>query len=87
MKRKVSGGTRSEEGQKCRDTFVSLKKTCVKLEISFLSYLEDRINKLFEIPRLAQVILTHSTKQPAGSWNAHEIEVSGAPLGVLTSVL
>lgn len=67
VKRKVSGGTRSEEGQKCRDTFVSLKKTCVKLEISFFGYLEDRINKLFEIPRLAQVILTRSTKQPAGS--------------------
>jgi hypothetical protein len=66
VKRKVSGGTRSEEGQKCRDTFVSLKKTCVKLEISFLGYLKDRINKLFEIPRLAQVILTRSTKQPAG---------------------
>jgi hypothetical protein len=29
-----TGGTRSEEGQKCRDTFVSLKKTCVKLEIT-----------------------------------------------------
>lgn len=67
VKRKVSGGTRSAEGQKCRDTFVSLKKTCVKLEISFLGYLEDRINKFFEIPRLAQVILTRSTKQPAGS--------------------
>lgn len=27
-KRKVSGGTRSDEGQRCRDTFISLKKTC-----------------------------------------------------------
>ncbi len=67
VKRKASGGTRSAEGQKCRDTFVSLKKSCVKLEISFLGYLEDRINKFFEIPRLAQVILTRSTKQPVGS--------------------
>jgi len=34
-KRKVSGGTRSDEGRRCRDTFASLKKTCRKLNISF----------------------------------------------------
>lgn len=62
VKRKVSGGTRSEEGQKCRDTFVSLKKTCVKLNISFLRFLEDRICRLFEIPRLRKIILAHSAK-------------------------
>jgi len=63
VKRKISGGTRSEEGQKCRDTFVSIKKTCVKLEICFLRFLEDRIGRLFEIPRLAQIILTRSINQ------------------------
>ncbi|NGX55265.1 MAG: hypothetical protein KR126chlam2_00894, partial [Chlamydiae bacterium] len=68
VKRKVSGGTRTEEGQKCRDTFVSLKKTCVKLGISFLGYLEDRTNKFFEIPRLEQEILILSAKQPARSY-------------------
>lgn len=65
IKRKVSGGTRSEEGQKCRDTFVSLKKTCMKLGISFLGYLEDRIDRVFEIPMLAKVILTRSARQSA----------------------
>jgi len=33
-KRKVSGGTRSDEGRRCCDTFVSLKKTSRKLDIS-----------------------------------------------------
>lgn len=66
VKRKVSGGTRSDEGRKCRDTFISLKKTCSKLGITFLSYLEDRINGFYEIPDLAQVILTRSSKQPSG---------------------
>jgi hypothetical protein len=66
MKRKVSGGTRSNEGLKCRDTFISIKKTCTKLEICFLRFLEDRIGRLFEIPRLAQIILTRSAKQTAG---------------------
>jgi hypothetical protein len=66
VKRKVSGGTRSAEGQRCRDTFVSLKKTCGKLGINFLGYLEDRVNKLFEIPGLEELIRTRSTRQPAG---------------------
>lgn len=61
VKRKVSGGTRSEEGQKCRDTFVSLKKTCGKLGLTFLDYLEDRVNGLFKIPKLAEVIFNRST--------------------------
>ena len=42
-KRKVSGGTRSDEGRRCRDTFASLKKTCRKLEVSFWHYLKDRL--------------------------------------------
>jgi len=62
VKRKVSGGTRSDEGRRCRDTFISLKKTCGKLGITFLSYLEDRINGFSQIPVLAEVILTRSAK-------------------------
>ncbi len=42
-KRKVSGGTRSDEGRRCRDTFASLKNTCRKLDISFWYYLADRL--------------------------------------------
>ena len=64
IKRKVSGGTRSAEGQQCRDTFVSLKKTCSKLGINFLGYLEDRVRNLFEIPRLEELIHIRSTRQP-----------------------
>ncbi len=67
VKRKVSGGTRSEEGQKCRDTFVSIKKTCGKLGLTFLGYLEDRISGLNEIPRLAQIIFARSASHPVKS--------------------
>jgi len=42
-KKKVSGGTRSAEGRRCRDTFASLKKTCRKLDISFWHYLTARL--------------------------------------------
>ncbi len=62
VKRKISGGTRNEEGQKSRDTFISLKKTCEKLVITFLDYLKDRVNGLLEIPRLSELILVYSKK-------------------------
>ncbi len=54
--RKISGGTRSAEGRRCRDTFMSLKKTCRKLGISFQSYLRDRIRGLGAIPQLSEVM-------------------------------
>ena len=55
-KRKVSGGTRSDEGKDARDTFLSLKQTCRKLGINFIAFLKDRVSGLFEIPRLSEVI-------------------------------
>ena len=66
IKRKVSGGTRSDQGKRCRDTFISLKKTCVKLGITFWNYLYDRINGSSEIPQLAEVIAMRSSVQPEG---------------------
>jgi len=55
-KRKISAGTRSELGRRCRDTFVSLKKTCRKLGVSFRRYLQDRIRRLHEILALPDLI-------------------------------
>ena len=66
VKKKVSGGTRSDEGRRCRDTFVSLKRTCCKLGINFLSYLKDRVGQTFEIPELAQTIAIRSATRPKG---------------------
>lgn len=55
-KRKVSAGTRSDLGRHCRDTFLSLKKTCRKWGVSFWSYLRDRIGGLRQIPPLAELM-------------------------------
>ena len=55
-RRKVSGGTRSDLGRQCRDTFSSLKKTCRKLGISFWSYLNDRIAQVKVIPILGELV-------------------------------
>jgi hypothetical protein len=55
-RRKISGGTRSEAGRRCRDTFASLKKTCRKLGVCFWEYLQDRVRGLDRLPRLAELI-------------------------------
>ena len=42
-KRKVSGGTASENGRAARDVMLGLAKTCAKLKISFFHYLGARL--------------------------------------------
>jgi hypothetical protein len=54
--RKVSGGTRSDLGRRCRDTFLSLKKTCRKLGVSFWKFLKDRLSGAGTIPPLADLM-------------------------------
>ena len=61
-KRKISGGTRSDSGRRCRDTFTSLKKTCRKLGVSFWQYLKDRIEKIGLIPDLPDLVRQQALK-------------------------
>jgi hypothetical protein len=65
-KRKVSGGTRSPLGRRCRDTFISLKKTCRKLGVSFWQYLRDRVAGLGQIPPLGELLRNKARGSPAG---------------------
>ena len=65
-RRRISGGTRSEAGRQCRDTFASLKKTCRQHGLSFWDYLTDRINGTGLFPRLASVIEYVSCWLPCG---------------------
>ena len=55
-RRKISGGTRSQLGRLCRDTFASLKKTCKLHGISFARYLRDRLSGAGKIPRLPDLV-------------------------------
>ena len=64
-KRKISGGTRSDAGRRCRDTFASLKKTCRCLGIAFWKYLVDRVRCLGQIARLATIIRERAAETPA----------------------
>ena len=69
-KRKISGSTRSDDGRRCRDTFASLKKTCRKLAIGFLDYLQDRVRGLGQVPRLAELIRQRVAESPTGKAEA-----------------
>ncbi len=64
IKRKISGSTRSNEGQRCRDTFASLKKTCKKQRVSFWDYLLDRLSLTNTIPYLPDLIRGSATISP-----------------------
>lgn len=61
-KRKISATTRSAAGRAARDTFLSLKKTCQKLGISFWHYLQDRLARHNHLPPLP--LLIRAAAQP-----------------------
>lgn len=65
--RKVSAGTRSDLGRRCRDTFASLEKTCRKCAVSFWDYLLDRLTGVGKVPRLAELI-----RRKAAEWRARK---------------
>lgn len=54
--RKISAGTRSDLGRRCRDTFLSFKKACRKLGVSFREYLLDGLAGTGAIPRLSELM-------------------------------
>ena len=56
IRRKISGGTRSDKGREARDIYTSLAKTCMKLGISFWDYLDDRISREGSIRPLPETI-------------------------------
>jgi hypothetical protein len=64
IKRKISGGTRSDNGRRARHNLATLSKTCKKLQISFWEFLLDRITRTFAILPLAIIIAARSASPP-----------------------
>ena len=61
IKRKISGGTRSDQGRECRDAFASLLLTCTKLGVSFWNYLGHRVGVPgADAPYLPDLVRTRS---------------------------
>lgn len=63
-RRKASGTTRSDAGRQARDAFLSLYKSCAKLDVSFFGYIRDRILQLGEIPPLAHRLIHLARASP-----------------------
>jgi len=63
IKRKISGGTRSEAGRDARDIFLGLMKTCQKLGVSFFDYLGNRLDVqgAQQVPPLPELIFATKT--------------------------
>jgi hypothetical protein len=57
-RRKVSAGTRSDQGRDCRDAFLSLAKTCAKHGVAFWDFLGSRLSVPGQplIPPLPQLV-------------------------------
>lgn len=56
IKRKISFGTRTNEGTQSWETFFTLMDTCRKLGVNFRRYLYDRISKQYQMSSLAALI-------------------------------
>ena len=57
VKRKISFGTRSDDGTKSWETFFTIMDTCFKLGINFRNYLYDRISNQNKMLSLSSFIL------------------------------
>jgi hypothetical protein len=61
VRRKLSGGTRSEAGRACRDAFLGLLLTCAKLQVSFWDYLGHRLGVAgADVPYLPDLVRLRS---------------------------
>jgi hypothetical protein len=49
-RREISGFTKNDDGRKAIDTSLSLKKTCQRHDISFMEFLNDRLQNIKKIP-------------------------------------
>ncbi len=55
--RDTSFQTRSEQGTKIKDTFMTINQTAKKLGVSFYDYVYDRVTGQFKLPSLADLII------------------------------
>jgi hypothetical protein len=66
IRRKISGGTRSDAGRDCCDAFLGLAKTCAKLGIAFWDYLGARllVPGSATIPFLPEIVSVRAGQPP-----------------------
>jgi hypothetical protein len=65
IKRKISGGTRSDNGRDARDIYMTLMKTCRKNGLSVWTFFGDRIREIRNSLYLSELIRKRAAS-PAG---------------------
>ena len=60
VKRKVSYGTRSDDGKIAWENMMTILDTCRKNGVSFYHYVRDILSNEYSMPRLSELILTNS---------------------------
>jgi len=56
IKRKISYGTRSEDGRTAWENMLSILDTCRKQGVSFFEYLQDIFSNKYSMPRLSELV-------------------------------
>lgn len=64
VKRKISNGTRSEEGKSAWENMMSILDTCRKLGVSFFDYVRDIFSGKRAMTRLAHLISRKASQKP-----------------------
>jgi hypothetical protein len=64
LKRKISGGTKSEDGKTAWEDKMSILDTCRKLGISFFEYVKDLFSGRREMPSLSSIISQKALLKP-----------------------
>lgn len=65
IKRKISNGTRTDEGTEAWEVFLSLLDSCRKNDVNFYHYLCDRISNSYQVPPLDSVVSARARDAPS----------------------
>ncbi len=63
VKRKISTGTRSDQGQQAWSVMLSLLDTCRKQGVSFYQYVLDRLSGRYELPPLSALVSASASQE------------------------
>ncbi len=64
IKKRISYGTKSEDGKTAWENMMTLLDTCRKQSVSFLDYVEDIFANRYAMPRLTELILQRAQVKP-----------------------
>ena len=64
IKKKISYGTKSEEGRIAWENMMTIMDTCRKHDVSFMEYVKDIFSREYSMPRLSTLILEKAKANP-----------------------